>query len=59
MKVTFAYPRVIDGTEYAPDQTADIDDAVAKRELHDGFARRATTPRQTKAPATPTDKKEK
>lgn len=59
MKITFAYPREIDGTEYAPDQTADIDDTVAKQELRDGFARPADPPRQTKAPATPTDKKEK
>ncbi|MFI5808976.1 hypothetical protein [Streptomyces sp. NPDC051561] len=42
MKITFAYPRTThDGTEYQPDQSADIDDAEAKQLVKDGFARPA------------------
>lgn len=42
MRVTFAYPRTTaDGTEYKPDQSADLDDVEAKQLVKDGFARPA------------------
>ncbi|MGW4028253.1 hypothetical protein ACWEFL_02855 [Streptomyces sp. NPDC004838] len=40
-RVTFAYPRTVDGTEYQPDETADLDDIEAKQLIKDGFARPA------------------
>jgi hypothetical protein len=53
-RVTFAYPRTTaDGTEYKPDQSADLDDVEAKQLIKDGFARPADKTRaQTKATAT-------
>ncbi|MFF5285186.1 hypothetical protein [Streptomyces sp. NPDC013171] len=60
MRVTFAYPRTTaDGTEYKPDQSADLDDVEARQLIKDGFARlddktRAHT--KTEAPARSTAK---
>ncbi|MFD0078234.1 hypothetical protein ACFVIY_38035 [Streptomyces sp. NPDC127166] len=60
MRVTFAYPRITaDGTEYKPDQSADLDDAEARQLIKDGFARPAETTRaqtKTEAPARSTAK---
>ena len=48
MRVTFAYPRTTaDGTDYKPDQTADLDDAEARQLVKDGFARAADKTRAT------------
>ncbi|MEU0675479.1 hypothetical protein ABZ330_21810 [Streptomyces sp. NPDC006172] len=50
MRVTFAYPRTTaDGTEYKPDESADLDDAEAKQLVKDGFARPADDSKSTRA----------
>lgn len=41
MRVTFAYPHTEDGTEYKPDQVADLDEVTAQRLLQDGKVRLA------------------
>ncbi|MFJ7069202.1 hypothetical protein [Streptomyces sp. NPDC101115] len=53
MRVTFAYPRTTaDGTEYKPDDSADLDDAEARQLIKDGLARPADKTRaQTKTEA--------
>nr|pir hypothetical protein 7 - actinophage VWB [Streptomyces phage VWB] len=61
MRVTFAYPRTTaDGTEYEPDQSADLDDVEARQLVKDGFARPADKTRaqtRTAAPAARSDAK--
>jgi hypothetical protein len=50
MRVTFAYPRTAaDGTEYKPDETADLDDAEARQLIKDGWARPADGSKKTRA----------
>jgi hypothetical protein len=50
MRVTFAYPRTTaDGTEYQPDQTAELDDVEARQLIKDGFARPADSKSTTRA----------
>lgn len=39
MRITFAYPTLIDGRSYDPDETAEVDDAMARRLVNEGFAR--------------------
>lgn len=39
MQITFAIPRTIDGVDYEPDTSADLDDDVAGQLIRDGYAR--------------------
>jgi hypothetical protein len=56
MRVTFAYPHTAaDGTNYKVDDTADLDDDVARQLVKDGHARPAdskTTRAQSKTTTT-------
>lgn len=49
MRITFAYPRTVGETEYAPNDTADINDPVAKDLVREGFARPASDTSKARA----------